>query len=262
MSGEPIDIMKPFTRATSLFALALAVCPAQAQLPATPASLQALKVQSGELPVFPQEMLQMGVREGEVRVAFSVDHTGKVEDILAVAYTHPEFARASVATLRKWKFEPARFNGQPIGAATEVTVRFEVQGTVVVSLSLLEAVSTRLQQLTGGVDAYRPRTLQEIDRLPTPISAPSPAFPARIAESGAPARVRVSFYIDETGAVRLPSVNASDDPELGAVAIEALRNWKFEPPTCKGRPVLVRAVQEFDFRAQEKTKPATTASSG
>jgi len=31
------------------------------------------------------------------------------------------------------------------------------------------------------------------------------------------------------------------------LAIDALNQWKFAPPTSRGRGVLVKASQEFDF---------------
>jgi TonB family protein len=149
--------------------------------------------------------------------------------------------------------------GEPIAAATEVAVKFAVEGTVVVSLTTLESINLRLYSLFNNPDASRPRTLSELDRIPTPIAAPSPGYPARLAQPGASGHVTVAFYIDESGAVRLPSVEAGEDPELAAAAIDALRNWKFEPPTVKGRAVLVRASQLFTFRAAEKH---ATASNG
>lgn len=241
--------MKTLTPVTLLLALCAWVTPTNAQLAATSNPLQSLRVLESNLPVFPQELLQLGVREGEVRVAFSVDATGKMEDCLVVAYTHKEFARVTMAAVKRWKFEPARFNGQPIAAASEVEVKFEVEGTVVVSLTPNETVNARIYSLLERGDSYRPRTLRELDRIPTPIAAPSPAFPARLAKSsGGVNNVTVSFYIDESGAVRMPSVGSDDDPDLAAAAIDALRNWKFEPPTCKGKPVLVRASQQFNFR--------------
>ena len=235
-----------------MLAMTLAVSTATAQLPVMPERLQSLRVAESSLPVFPYDMIQLGVREGEARIAFSVDTKGNIEDCLAVAYSHPEFARVSIAALKHWKFEPARFQGQPIAAASEVMVKFQVEGTVVVSLTPSESISAFMHSIVDRPDYYRPRTLKELDRIPTPIAAPSPAFPERLAKSGSSGQVTVSFYIDENGAVRLPSVDANDDPDLGAAAIEALRNWKFEPPTWKNRPVLVRASQQFNFRADTK----------
>jgi TonB family protein len=59
--------------------------------------------------------------------------------------------------------------------------------------------------------------------------------------------VAIDFYIDETGTVRMPAVSIKDDSELTALAVMALRQWKFEPPTRNGRPVLVKATQVFNF---------------
>jgi TonB family protein len=227
-----------------------------AEGPAGPAGLQALKIVAGNPPIFPVEMVQQGVREGEARVAFSVDVNGRVEDCLPVAYTNAEFARVSVAALKRWRFEPARYQGQPVAAVSDLVVRFEIEGTVIVSLNSAESIGVMMRSMIHE-DEYRPRTLKELDRIPAPLTAPSPIFPPQLARPGG-AHVTVSFYIDETGTVRLPSVNATDDANLGGFAIDAVRNWKFEPPTCKGRPVLVRASQRFNFHppATAAVKPA------
>ena len=68
-------------------------------------------------------------------------------------------------------------------------------------------------------------------------------------QKGVSGRVKVHFYIDEQGAVRMPAVPADAQPYLATVAIKALREWKFQPPTSRGRPVLVAAAQEFAFGA-------------
>lgn len=227
--------------------LALAALPAVAQVPVAASQFQPLRVAHHDLPVFPQELLQLGVREGHVRVAFSVDPAGRIEDVLAVEHTHAEFARVAVHAIRRWRFEPARYAGQPIASASEVTLKFRVEGTVVVSLTPSEALSVRMLSVGEMIDYYRPRGLKELDRTPTPTAIRSPGIPEQFAKAGKSGHVTVTFYIDETGAVRLPSVGSDSDAVLAAAAIDAMRTWKFEPPTYKGRPVLVRASQRFNF---------------
>jgi TonB family protein len=260
MSGEPIETMKTFTLTASVLAFVLGAGPALAQMRMGSPAFEPLRVVETSLPVFPYELTQLGIREGEVRVAFSVDTKGRIDDSIAVAYTHPEFARITLAAMKRWRFEPARYHGQPIDSASEISVKFETEGTVVVSLTPSELINARISSLLDSNAGYRPRALSELDRIPTPIAAPSPGYPARYAKPGTQGSVTVAFYIDEAGAVRLPSVSADEDPELAAAAISALKNWKFEPPTCKGRPVLVRASQQFNFRSPEAT--ASTASHG
>ena len=109
------------TRYPALFLLAAALfaSAAPAQVPST-GTVQSLRVLETPLPVYPHNLLQLGIREGECRVALSVDKNGNIEDCLPIAYTHPEFARVTMAALKKWRFDPARYMGEPIAAATEV----------------------------------------------------------------------------------------------------------------------------------------------
>lgn len=248
------------TSVVACFVVMLAATSLLAQSPLSTDSLQSLKVLQTDLPVFPPDLIQIGVREGEVRVAFSVDAKGAIEDCLAIAYTHPDFARVTLAAIKHWRFEPARLRGEAIAAASEVAVHFEIQGTVIVSLTALESMSMRSFSLLESRESFRPCALRELDRIPVPIAAPSPRFPARLAAPGSAEHVIVTFFIDEEGRVRLPSIDPGNDPELAAIAIDALRTWQFEPPTRKGRPVLVRASQRFNFRAVP-AKPASATNS-
>jgi TonB family protein len=210
--------------------------------------LESLRVKHKELPLFPEELLRLGEREGEVRVAFSVDVNGRIDDYLVVASTHPEFARMTVAALKKWTFEPAMLAGTPVPASTEIGVKFEAQGTVVISMTGADGVSTMVDSMLKGSYNYRAHALRELDAIPTPIEARVPVYGDKLVQLGHVGDVTVDFYIDETGSVRMPSVNADEDSELASIALTALRTWKFEPPTCKGVPVLVRANQVFRFR--------------
>ena len=61
----------------------------------------------------------------------------------------------------------------------------------------------------------------------------------------------MDFLIDEEGRVRLPAVSRATNEaneELAAAAVTAVTQWRFEPPTAKGKPVLVRAQQDFAFQ--------------
>jgi TonB family protein len=61
--------------------------------------------------------------------------------------------------------------------------------------------------------------------------------------------VTVEFYIDEQGNVRMAAVPRESAGDIyAAAAVAAVEQWRFEPPLRKGRPVLVLAQQEFNFR--------------
>ncbi|HVS51540.1 MAG TPA: energy transducer TonB [Opitutaceae bacterium] len=236
-----------------LFAVALCAPPVAAQIASAP-GVTPLRVRTQSDPVYPFEMVQIGVREGKAVVAISVDAAGRIDDCLAVAYTQPEFAHAALSALRHWTFEPARYRGEPVAAMTEVTVNFEVQGTVVVSMTSAESMAAWMAAMHPESGASRPRLLRELDRIPTPIVAVPPRYPADLAQKGRSGKVTVQFYIDENGTVRMPSVSNALDLDLGALAVSAVQQWRFEPPTCEGRAVLVRAEQVFDFKQAEAAK--------
>jgi TonB family protein len=63
--------------------------------------------------------------------------------------------------------------------------------------------------------------------------------------------VIVDFFIDENGKLRMPAIQRADHDELASLAVAAMLQWKFEPPTRQGVPVLVRAKQVFHFGPQK-----------
>ena len=142
---------------------------------------------------------------------------------------------------------PAKLRGEPVGATVELDFNFESQGTLVVSQTSIDNLQARLLQLMAGAYVFRPCSLKELDRIPTPIFTVSPIYPRELADKGVKGRVVITFYIDETGTVRMPAGSVDDDSRLISLAIAALRQWRFEPPTRSGKPVLVAAEQTFNF---------------
>ncbi len=214
--------------------------------PAVP-DWQSLKILQTVEPLFPYRLMQLTVTEGEARLVIRVDPDGKLAEWLIIGYTQPDFADAAVAAVKQWQFEPARFHGIPAGAISELNFAFSARG-VVVSLSAADFVEARALQMLNGHYAFQPCPSSELDRRPEPIAAVAPAYPKALADKGVRGHVTVEFYIDQTGAVRLPAVSTQDNLELGELAVMAVSLWKFTPPTSRGRNVLVKAVQVFDFK--------------
>ena len=200
-------------------------------------------------PVFPFMLTQQGLTSGEARVAVNTDAKGKLVELLVVGYTRVEFANEAVAALKQWSFVPARMRGEAVGTTIEVFFYFEAKGVVVSTTTIDELEKAMLFQY--GRYVYKPCSLRELDRIPTPLTIVAPVYPAQLVQKGVRGKVTVDFYIDETGTVRMPSVSPRDNSELTALSIEALRQWKFEPATRLGKPVLVRASQVFKFGVEK-----------
>lgn len=201
--------------------------------------------------IFPKDASQLGVRDGEVHIFVQVDETGKLTDYLVTSYTVRQFADRVVNAVKAWRYEPARLDGKPISTVTELGFEFNTKGLVVTELNLSSFVAQRDYLLHPETYTYRARTLHELDRIPAPSKIVHPVFPPEAAPKHGSLSIDVQFYIDEEGQVRMPSVSrqANEANEtLAAAAINAVSQWRFEPPTSHGESVLVSAVQEFKFQ--------------
>ena len=211
-----------------------------------------MKVIQTEEALFPRRASDMGMTQGEVRVAIQIESDGRLADHLVTAYTHPLFAESAVYALKKWRYEPAYVRGEPRGATVELVFQFENKGLVVVDLNVNSYVDLRNIQLHPDSYTYGARALRDLDRIPTPSKVVQPLYRPDAVPKQTPVVVTVFFYIDEKGRVRLPSVSrqtSESNDVLAGAAVEAVSQWQFEPPVSNGRPVLVAARQDFKFPA-------------
>lgn len=227
-------------------ALWLAV-PANAQIGGfQPTARDTLTFIQTEEPVFPTSLQNTRVMNGEARVAIDVDQKGQLTDWLVTGYSRKEFADSAVAALRNWRYESPRLNGEPWAAVQELHFDYSRTG-VVINVTSFEAMGNTLDELAKSKYVYRTFTLRELDRIPTPITVVTPIAPP-LDPKQEKRTVTVEFYIDEVGRVRLPSVTRADAGDLyAATAMAAVKQWRFEPPLYRGRPVLVLVKQTFTF---------------
>jgi TonB family protein len=238
------------TRILTLCAMALLAAPLLPALPGVPDYVP-LKVDQTQEAAFPSVLIPLGVKSGSASVAVAVDDAGRLTDYLITAYTHPAFADSAVAAIRKWKFEPAMIRGFPRNSKSDLTFRFQMQGVVVMTMTSLSYDEMLHMKLAPGSTAYSACTLGELDRIPNPTKIVNPVYPTQVARSSRGGHVSVGFYIDEQGHVRMPSVSLETNEaneELAAIAVTAVSQWQFDPPTSKGRPVLAVAEQDFSFK--------------
>ena len=62
--------------------------------------------------------------------------------------------------------------------------------------------------------------------------------------------VTLIFIVDETGRVINPRVEKSSHPEFDSPALEAVRQWKFEPAIKGGQRVSCRMRVPIRFQAK------------
>jgi TonB family protein len=97
----------------------------------------------------------------------------------------------------------------------------------------------------------------ELDSIPTPIRTVSPQIPPVAPEQGiVGGKAVLDFVIDETGRPRMPVLVSAAHEEFASQAADALSQWRFTPPTRRGKPVAVQVRQEFLFPTTTGTPPA------
>jgi len=196
-----------------------------------------------EFPLAPEVLSYLG---GKAVVLVTVDAQGRLADALPVYYTDPAFEQAALTAIGKWSFLPARLGGRPIRATKEIDFNFEHHGWVVVSQNISESGDSFFRRHFPSTTTYRAYGLREIDRKLSVIRLVTPPYTEALARR-ASGTVTLAYYVDEQGRVRMPVTVNDANPELAELAVDAVRQWQFEPPTHDGRRVLVRVCQAIRF---------------
>lgn len=231
--------------------LAVLACALVALAASTPAAAQIQSITPPRIertvePVFPAGLLQAHSKGGHARLVLEIAASGALEDALVIGYSAKGFAEEALWAARRWRYQPALLRNEPIASQWELLVSFEPTGAMV-SMIALDSTNELIRTGYGPDDVYRPRRFDELDRPLTPTHVVQPAYTKNVQDRGLKGEVTVEFYVDEQGNVRMPALQESDHNVLGTLAGAAVREWKFEPPTVRGRPVLVKARQTFRF---------------
>ena len=209
-------------------------------------NFESLEVTYSVLPAYPTKMTFEGIYDGSAQVIVSVNELGEIEDVYLSAYTHPLFGQLAEEYVRKWKFKPAKLNGEPLSVIKPFDFNFEDRRGVF-ALGIHEAAATKLRfsNFVGGKRIYSPK---ELDEIPEPISMTTPLYPEEFKGKRVKGSATVLFYIDEEGAIRMPHVTQYTHENFGKTALLAVAKWKFKPPMVNGKPVSIQVRQVFNFK--------------
>lgn len=216
-------------------------------------SIKAIGIEQTKPAFHPRNLLLQGIFEGWTKVNVAIDENGKLLDALVIGYSHPDYQAPTLDALKKWKFTPAEINGKTISSVIQLNFHYnrDTGGVTVLPTTLMEYVDNLSAQNQPEENKFV--RLDKLDRIPVPLHIISPAYSAENVRLHAGERVVVKFYIDETGKVRLPVLYYADNTTIARQALAAVAQWRFEPPTFKGKPVITRASQEFVFKAKDES---------
>ena len=184
-----------------------------------------------EAPAYPPSARAIGI-EGSVEVALTVLRDGNVGWVRTLrAEPRGYFEQAAAEGVRRWRFAPARMNGEPIECRMLTRVRFALADTV--------------DAQDGGHGADRP----------------VPAYPVALLHERVEGYAEVEFERAPDGNVGGARViNAMPRGEFERAALAAVRGWKPAPAAESAR----RETRRFEFRLPDTSLavvPPTTLGS-
>lgn len=175
-----------------------------------------LELASQVQPVYPPEAKQAGIA-GRVKLEVQVSPQGKVAGVHALS-GHPLLVAAAEEAVRQWEYKP------PAGPVTvDVTLNFELPD--------------------GGAAALEVSGSRQQMRLSRMVK---PVYPVELKARGIAGRVELEARIDKEGNVTHVRV-LEGDPGLVEAAVDAVRQWQYEPMAVNGDPVDVVTRIDVNF---------------
>jgi TonB family protein len=182
-------------------------------------SQQQTKLVEQTRPVYPPEAKQIGL-SGDVLMNAVIDKEGHVAS-LEVVSGHPLLADAATTAVRNWVYQPTLLNGEPVEVMTQVHVNFTLEGDPAAK---------------GSSDQPKPKLLNKV----------APVYPADAKAQGIAGPVKLRVTIGTDGRVQKVRV-LEGKPPLVAAAVDAVRQWVFEPVEVNGQTVTVLSDVTLNF---------------
>ena len=163
--------------------------------------------------------------EGSVVLSLQIDEQGKVEK--AEVLSGPEQLRqASLDAVRQWEFQPKMLDGKPVAVTSDVTINFKLD-----------------KPPQKGAGLVPPELVTKV----------KPAYPAEAKAAKIQGAVILKVSIGETGRVEKVEPIAGPDM-LRQPAIDAVKQWVFQPATADGEPVATQTDITINFTLDQSAE--------
>ena len=170
--------------------------------------------------------------EGVVILEATTDEEGSVTDVRILRSKDPLLDEAAIDAVRKWKYEPFYIKGEPKGVIFTVTVRFRLK----------ERTTEEFDK--GAVVAGEDKDIKP----PLLLEKVEPVYPEEARKARVQGVVILRIMVNEEGLVERFLVMKSESGLLNQPAIDAVKEWKYEPLLIEGKPTPVVFNVTVTFR--------------
>lgn len=180
-------------------------------------------------PKYPEEAVKVKV-EGKVVIEATTNTEGDVVEAKAL-HGHPLLKQAAVDAIKQWKYEPFIVKGE----------KKPVQFTVIVNFRLPSKSEDKPIVLSAQ---QHPKLIKKVN----------PKYPPEALKAGVSGKVVIEATTNKEGDIT-DAVVIDGHPLLNPAALDAVRQWKYEPYLIKGvkKPVKFTVVMNFSLHKKEKT---------
>ncbi|RPJ02860.1 MAG: energy transducer TonB, partial [Candidatus Aminicenantes bacterium] len=186
-------------------------------------------------PVYPAEARKAGL-EGIVILEAKADEQGNVVDS-RILRSVPALDKAAIDAVKQWKYEPLVIDGKPRKAIFTVTVRFALKEKEADRANALKNFAEGAVAAEG--DIKPPKQVKDV----------MPVYPEAARSAGVQGVVILSVRTDEYGRVQDTMVLRSN-PLLDQAAIDAVKQWVYEPLVVEGKAVPAVFTVTVRFRLE------------
>ncbi|MFC2157932.1 energy transducer TonB [Acidobacteriota bacterium] len=185
-------------------------------------------------PVYPEKARQARV-EGVVILGVRTDESGRVVKVKVYKSKDPLLNDASVNAIRQWIYEPLFIDGKAREAVFMVTVNFKLR------------TGKNTEESVGGVvgGVIKGEALSKAPRL---IKRVDPKYPEELRKQGIQGEVVLEVTTDIYGRPSKIKVTSSESSLLNPPAIDAVKQWVYEPYLKDGKPIPVKFTVNVRFR--------------
>jgi len=195
-------------------------------------------------PVYPEEARKAGI-EGIVIIEARTDEKGRVV-AATVLRSVPKLDQAAVDAVKQWVYEPMLIKGKPVGVIFTVTMKFQLKDKDKPAKDSATAVSV------SEIDEEFAKGAVKVEgeiKPPKLVKMISPVYPEEARKAGLQGVVILAARIDTDGRVKDVKILRSI-PQLDQAAVDALKQWVYEPLLKGGKPA--EAVFNVTVRFQLK----------
>jgi len=186
-------------------------------------------------PVYP-EIARKAHVEGMVILEATADIYGRVQNV-KILRSIPLLDQAAIDAVKQWVYEPVIINEKPIPVTFNLTVRF--------------ALDTHLQ--SAKVTNMYTFKLQEGMKAPLRTKYVEPAYPEEAIKAQVQGVVTLEAELDESGNISAVKVTKSI-PLLDRAAVDAVKQWTFDPALVEGKPKRVTLTVTLFFDLNKESK--------